>query len=144
MIIVGSREVRSIKDSQVQSLACRMIHSTAKSIVVMFTVVAMVACSPIQKKAEYSLFSPSENQLISIDVSEFLNHSAPSSSAFFAETLWGQDVTVFAEAPYFSASGAKCRQLVIDDMASKQTGLACTHNNQDWYKARVLSVVATQ
>jgi hypothetical protein len=110
---------------------------------VILTAISAVGCTSSQQKTEYALSTSQEHRLIPADIAEFLSHSATDSSAAFARSPWGDNITLFAQAPYFSASGAQCRQLVVEKTIPS-TALACTLNNQDWYKSRALTAGVAQ
>jgi len=69
--------------------------------------------------------------------SQVLSTAINGSSQFFATSPYGDQVTVEFQAPYFSASGATCRPLVVNSQASR-VKLACTQNGTQWYAARSL------
>ncbi|WP_051221745.1 DVU3141 family protein [Neptunomonas japonica] len=119
------------------------LRRTMLSTIVILTALSAVGCTSSQQKTEYSLSTSQEHLLIPADIAEFLSHSATDSSAAFARSPWGDNITLSAQAPYFSASGAECRQLIVEKAISS-TGLACTQNNQDWYKSRALTAGVTQ
>ncbi|BBB30262.1 DVU3141 family protein [Neptunomonas japonica] len=113
------------------------------STMVILTALSVVGCASTQQKSKYSLSTSQEHLLIPADIAEFLSHSSTESSAAFARSPWGDNITLSAQAPYFSASGAECRQLIVEKGISS-TELACTLNNQDWYKSRALTAGVAQ
>lgn len=113
------------------------------SAMVILTALSAVGCTSPQQKTEYSLSSPKGHLLIPGDIAQFLSQSPSGSSAAFVRSPWGDNITLSAQAPYFSASGAQCRQLVVEKTI-RSTELACTLNNQEWYKVRALTAGVAQ
>ena len=118
------------------------LRRTMLSMMVILTALFAVGCTSTQQKTEHSLSTSREHLLIPEDIAEFLSHSSVDSSAAFVRSPWGDNITLSAQAPYSSASGAECRQLLIEQAirsTTHSTELACTLNNQDWYKSRALT-----
>ncbi len=108
---------------------------------VVFAAMVATACAPLQQQ-QASSFLP--DQLISADIADFLNHSSANSYSSFVKSPWGENITLVAKTPYFSASGAKCRQLMVESLLGKRAELACTQDDMAWYQARALVVGNTQ
>lgn len=108
---------------------------------VIFATMVASACAPLQQQ-QSSSFLP--DQLISADIADFLSHTSANSYSSFAQSPWGDNITIIPKAPYFSASGAKCRQLIVESSHGKRTELACTQDGLGWYQARALVMGNTQ
>lgn len=71
------------------------------------------------------------------ELSRYLNSAAPGSAATLAQTPWGNNLTVLANAPYFAASGRTCRELeVTQPTGSAELHIACKANNGNWTLTR--------
>jgi hypothetical protein len=130
---LGSRKVRSILKSKVRLLA----------IAVTGLLTAGCASNTANYAAQENSSINRSASALPADFSAILGQAVNGSSQFFANSPYGQQVTIQFEAPYFAASGATCRALVIEGQQSS-TGLACTRNGQQWYAARPLTSGSVQ
>ena len=122
---------------------CSVVRATVGVAAIVFAGIVVSACSSLNQQ-QTSSASFSVDQLISAEIADFLNHSVTDTSASFAQSPWGNNVILFAKAPYYSASGAQCRQLIVESTLDQRTGLACTQDKQRWYKVRALVAGNTQ
>ena len=76
----------------------------------------------------------------------FLAQSSGEAVIQLAESPWGRDVEVVAEAAYFAASGRPCRELSIrhPGRSATQGAIACETASGNWVASRQVTQALTQ
>jgi len=102
-------------------------------------IILLVGCNSLavnspQRSSELS-DQPAPVEATALD--QFLNNSAPQSSAIVADTPWGKQLEISADSPYFAASGLTCRQLSIGEL--QQKALVCQQPNGRWIPSRLFN-----
>lgn len=103
------------------------------------------AQSPFNSSAQeqdYILSGDSAKPIQSDTLNGFLDQSPGNSAVTAAQSPWGRNAEVVAEARYFAASGRECRKLRIVT-ASQQTrrALVCRGDNS-WVEQRLVTQTA--
>lgn len=77
------------------------------------------------------------------DISTFLDNATSGSSASFAESPWGRDVSVVVEESYYAASGHNCMHLNVSQSgaqgSARQAQVACHAQGDHWYAQRLVT-----
>jgi uncharacterized protein YcfL len=120
-----------------------IVKRSAQLVGIAMTGLLTVGCASQQANSGYTAASLSQPiQYLPAEFSQTLSTALSGSSQFFADSPYGDQVTIEFQSPYFAASGATCRQLVVSNQASS-VKLACTHNGTQWYSARSLVAGST-
>lgn len=98
---------------------------------------ALSACTTLPDAAPVAEYDAPAKQLDPA-LQQFLSEAPAESTLALADSPWGANVVVSAQAPYASASGRTCRALTIESGSESRPGLACRLPNGDWRPVRVL------
>lgn len=73
----------------------------------------------------------------SSELNQFLGNAAPGAATTLAQSPWGPNVQVLANAPYFAASGRTCRELEVSQPSGATAyHLACQTDAGTWAQVR--------
>ncbi|MCG5499542.1 DVU3141 family protein [Ectothiorhodospira lacustris] len=72
-------------------------------------------------------------------LNSFLSEAPSGSSISLADSPWGGDVLIHADAAYFAASGRTCRSLSVHGDHGQRQALVCRKSEDGWEKVRVLT-----
>lgn len=88
----------------------------------------------------------SQGSLLDANLSGFLEQAPPGAVTDLAESPWGANVVVSAQAPYYAASGRVCRHLRVESTRGPLTPqVACETTSGEWIVHRqVTEALAAQ